>query len=355
MSIAPRICVPLLCAAFLLCSTATLPAQFAPAEIPTPESAIVDAATQVVQEIMAIPGKGIPASLLADAEGLVIIPGMIKGGFVIGVKHGRGVVVVKDPNNGWQLPQFMTITGGSVGWQVGVQATDLILVFKTKKSIQGLLGGKFTIGADASAAAGPVGRDAQVATDAALRAEIYSYSRSRGLFAGVALDGSGLSMDSGATALYYQPRVAVAPGQPAPVPASAVRLIEEITKYSKQTVGEVTGPGPGLTPIAAPVEVAANDPRSVQARLAASSQRLGGIVDERWRAYLALPAEVYGGDRPPAPEAMAQAVARFQAVANNPQYAPLAQRPEFAETLGLLQQYLSLTARPTLALPPPPQ
>lgn len=354
MSIAPRTCASLLCAAILFGFTATLPAQFAPAETPSPESAIVDGATQVIQEIMSIPGKGIPASLLADAEGLVIIPGMIKGGFVIGVKHGRGVVVVKDPNNGWQLPQFITITGGSVGWQVGIQATDLILVFKTRKSVQGLLSGKFTIGADASAAAGPVGRDAQVATDAALRAEIYSYSRSRGLFAGVALDGSALSMDGGATGAYYQPRVALAPGQQPPVPQSAVRLIEEITKYSKQTVGEIGGPAPA--PIAAPIEVGPADTlAATQARLAAASQRLGGIVDERWRAYLALPAEVYGGDRPPSPEAVAQAVQRFQAVAANPQYAALAQRPEFAETFGLLQAYSSMTARPTLALPPPPR
>jgi lipid-binding SYLF domain-containing protein len=343
--------VATLTATILLEAAASLSAQFQPQlEVPSSESVIVDSSTQVIQEIMAIPGKGIPASLLADAEGLVILPGMIKGGFVVGVKRGHGVVLVRDPALGWQPPHFVTITGGSVGWQVGIQATDLILVFKTKKSVQGLLAGKFTIGADAAAAAGPIGREAAVATDVALKAEIYSYSRSRGLFAGVALDGSALQMDGRATAIYYQPRVAVAPGQPAPVPPSAVRLIEEITKYAKPATN-----ARGVTAtIAGAPQGGAVDPRALQQRLAVASQRLGGVVDDRWKGYLALPAEVYGGDRSPSAEALTQALGRFQTVASDPQYAALAQRAEFTETHQLLQQLITLTAQPPIALPPPP-
>ncbi len=180
----------------------------APLAVGQPESAqgaVIDLSTGVLREVMNTPGKGIPTKLLADAQGLVIVPDMIKGGFVVGVKHGKGVALVRDANGSWGLPQFVTINGASLGWQAGVQATDLILVFRTQKSVQGLLSGKFTIGADASAAAGPVGRDVQAATDVALKAEILSYSRSRGLFAGVSLDGSSLRMENADTTLYYQP------------------------------------------------------------------------------------------------------------------------------------------------------
>ena len=121
------------------------------------EVAIVESATQVLNEIMAAPAQGIPVALLHDAKGIIICPGLLKGGFMIGVRHGRGVLVVHDDNGNWRAPSFISITGGSIGWQIGIQATDMILVFKTKKSIQGLINGKFTIGGDVSAAAGPVG------------------------------------------------------------------------------------------------------------------------------------------------------------------------------------------------------
>ncbi len=114
---------------------------------------------------MAIPASGIPASLLANAQGIVIIPDLVKGGFVLGVRHGRGIVMVRDERGFWRPPSFVTLTGGSVGWQIGLQVTDIILVFKTRSSVQGLLRGKFTLGADAAAAAGPVGREAAAATD----------------------------------------------------------------------------------------------------------------------------------------------------------------------------------------------
>ncbi len=119
-------------------------------------------------------------------------------------RFGRGVILVRDPNGAWRAPLFVTFTGGSVGWQLGLQSTDVVLVFKNRKGLETMLSGsEFTLGADASVAAGPVGRQATAGTDIKLNAEIYSYSRSRGLFAGVALDGSVLKVDNRAVAAYY--------------------------------------------------------------------------------------------------------------------------------------------------------
>ena len=200
------------------------------------EAATVDAASQVLMEIMRIPAWQIPASLLSDAKGIAILPNLVKGSFVVGVRHGHGVVVVRDEAGRWKPPVFVSMTGGSVGWQIGLQATDIILVFKTHKSIKGLLAGKFTLGADVAVAAGPLGREAAAATDTALKAEIYSYSRSRGLFAGVSLDGSALQINNEANAIYYGGPTAspatAPPGQSIPVPPSAARLLDVVAHYT---------------------------------------------------------------------------------------------------------------------------
>jgi len=153
------------------------------------EEGTVEAASEVLREITAIPAKAIPAALLADAQGVVIIPGMIKGGFVIGARHGKGVLVARNAAGEWLAPVFITVTGGSVGLQAGLEATDVVAVFRNRQGVDRLMRGKLTIGADAAVAAGPIGRDASAATNAQLKAEILSYSRSRGLFAGVAIDG----------------------------------------------------------------------------------------------------------------------------------------------------------------------
>ena len=129
------------------------------------ENVVVDDAREVIAEIMAIPASGIPASLLANAQGIVIVPDLVKGSFVVGARYGRGIVMVRDERGFWRPPSFVTLAGGSFGWQIGLQVTDIILVFKTRSSVQGLLRGKFTVGADAAAAAGPVGREAAAATD----------------------------------------------------------------------------------------------------------------------------------------------------------------------------------------------
>ena len=149
-------------------------------------------ATTLVREITAIPEKGMPGTLLRNAHGIAIIPGVVKVGLVLGGRYGKGVLLVRNPAGGWKEPLEVTLTGGSLGWQIGVQSTDVILVFKTAKSVGGFASGKITLGADASVAAGPVGRHAEAATDVQLKSEVYAYSRNRGLFVGVSLEGSGL-------------------------------------------------------------------------------------------------------------------------------------------------------------------
>jgi lipid-binding SYLF domain-containing protein len=148
--------------------------------------------------------ESMPPAMLQKAEGIAIFPNMIKGGFILGVNYGKGVLCVRNPDRTWSAPVLVTMGGGSVGFQAGVQAADIVLVFATPRSLQGLLNGqKVTLGADASIAVGPVGRQANAGTDAQLGAEIYSYARSRGLFLGVSLGGSDLSVDNNANSMLY--------------------------------------------------------------------------------------------------------------------------------------------------------
>ncbi len=170
----------------------------------TDQEAKLDEVMEVVDAVARIPEQGIPPVLLRNAEGVAVIPNVLKVGLVIGGRYGKGVLVVRRPDGTWSDPVFVSITGGSVGWQIGAQSTDVVLVFKSHRDIERMVDRKFTLGADASVAAGPVGRDAAAATDTRLRAEIYSYSRSRGLFAGVSLDGAALQIENGDNALYYR-------------------------------------------------------------------------------------------------------------------------------------------------------
>lgn len=154
-----------------------------------------DDAIRVLGEIMRSPDRRVPNQLLAKAEAIAVIPDVVKAGLVVGGRHGRGLISVRAADGNWSNPSFIKISGGSIGFQAGVQSTDVVLVFRSKRGVDSIVNGKFTLGADAAVAAGPVGRNAQASTDGQLKAEIYSYSRSRGLFAGVALDGSVLSID----------------------------------------------------------------------------------------------------------------------------------------------------------------
>ena len=156
----------------------------------------INAASEVLQEILSIPETGIPPALLHDAYGIAIIPGVLKAAFILGARYGSGILLVHSKESGWSNPAFIKLYGGGIGWQIGAQSTDVILVFKTGKSISGITNGTFTLGADASVAAGPLGRSVEAATDAQLKAEIYSYSRNRGLFVGVSLEGASLQIDT---------------------------------------------------------------------------------------------------------------------------------------------------------------
>ena len=211
----------------------------------------VNQSEQVLAELVAIPGKQIPAKLLNEAQGVAIIPRVIKIGFVAGGRRGHGVVLVRDAEGAWGLPRFITLTGGSVGWQAGVSGTDVVLVFRTRRSVENLLKGKFTIGVDAAAAAGPVGRNAAAATDATLQAEILSYSRSRGLFLGASIDGSAIELDGAANAAYYQ---SPDPENPQVIPASATQLQAYVAELA---VGSALQPVVAGAAMQAPVAVGA--------------------------------------------------------------------------------------------------
>jgi lipid-binding SYLF domain-containing protein len=163
-------------------------------------------ATQVLNDIRDARDQGIPDRLLERAYGIAVIPDFTKVAFFLGGSRGHGVLVVRDASGHFSSPIFVTLTGGSFGFQWGVQKTDLVLVFTSRKGIEGITGGKLTLGGDISVAAGPVGRQASAATDQAFNAGVYSYSATRGIFAGVALSGAALTIDDSANAeLYHHP------------------------------------------------------------------------------------------------------------------------------------------------------
>jgi lipid-binding SYLF domain-containing protein len=162
-------------------------------------------ASQVLEEMHnGARDQAIPDRLLERAYGIAVIPDMTKIAWFFGGRRGHGALIVRDKDGRFTSPMFVTMTGGSFGFQWGVESTDIVLVFTTPKGIQGINGGKVTLGGDLSAAAGPVGRDASAATDASFKAEVYSYSRSRGAFVGLALDGTVISIDDDANATFYK-------------------------------------------------------------------------------------------------------------------------------------------------------
>lgn len=169
------------------------------------EDARAQNAVRVLGEIQAIPESGIPDKLLDEARAIVVIPDTVKAGLIIGGRRGHGLMSVKTPDGTWSNPAFVRITGGSIGFQAGVQSSDVVLVFRNERSLESIVNGKFTLGADAGVAAGPVGRNAAALTDGQLKAEIWSWSRARGLFAGVALDGAVLQIDDDANVAVYGP------------------------------------------------------------------------------------------------------------------------------------------------------
>jgi SH3 domain-containing YSC84-like protein 1 len=192
-------------------------------------------ATRVFQEVMSTPDKGIPNEILESAKCIAIIPGDKKFAFIFGGNYGRGVATCRTAH-GWSAPMFVAVDGGSVGYQIGGSSTDLVLIFMNDHALQSLLSDKFKLGADASVAAGPVGRHAAAGTDIRMNAEILSYSRAKGVFAGVSLDGSVVQADkSGDRAMYGHKvnRHEILSGKIA-VPQSARPLVNEIDRSVKE-------------------------------------------------------------------------------------------------------------------------
>jgi lipid-binding SYLF domain-containing protein len=175
----------------------------APAQAGVKEDTRATDATRVLAEIMRVPEDSVPTKLFDEAHAIAVFPDVVKAGLVVGGRRGKGLISVRSADGTWSNPSFVTLTGGSIGFQAGVQSSDVILVFRSPRGVDNIVNGKFTLGADASVAAGPVGRSAQASTDEQFKAEIYSYSRARGLFAGVALDGAVISIDHKANQAVY--------------------------------------------------------------------------------------------------------------------------------------------------------
>jgi lipid-binding SYLF domain-containing protein len=169
------------------------------------EAPTVEASIEVLQSQSAMPLKCIPPALLCDAKGVAVFPHLVKAGLVIDKRFGHGVVLLRQPDGAWSDPILVDVEGGGVGLQAGIESTDLVLVFKKSSSLDAILSGKgkLTLGTDVSVAAGPVGREAGAATDGRLKADVFTYSRSRGLFAGVAVDGARIYVDFHANEAFY--------------------------------------------------------------------------------------------------------------------------------------------------------
>jgi lipid-binding SYLF domain-containing protein len=196
-------------------------------------------AAEVFKQIMDTPDNNIPHGLLESAKCIAIIPGDKKFAFVFGGSYGRGVATCRT-GNGWSAPMFVAVDGGSVGYQIGGSSTDLVMLFMNDHALQSLMSDKFKLGADASVAAGPVGRNANAATDLKMNAEILSYSRSKGVFAGVSLEGAVMQADkSGDQAMYGKDvsRHEILSGKVA-VPAAARPLLDEIGGYARMAKAE---------------------------------------------------------------------------------------------------------------------
>jgi lipid-binding SYLF domain-containing protein len=346
---------------FLIC-VALLSPNMAQAQPPTQtfpglevsrQDATVRSSINVLNEIMAIPLSGIPTSMLSDAHGVAIIPNVIRGGFVIGARHGRGVLLIREEGAGWHAPVFITLTGGNIGWQAGVQSSDVVLVFRSRRSIDGIMSGKFTIGADASAAAGPVGRQASAATDPRLNAEILSYSRSRGLFAGVALDGSMIQIDNLATSAFYSN---VGPNQQVVVPESALQLTSLVASLAS-TGTTVPTPQPTQSSRPPATALGSKSVDGIRSNLSHAALTMYELLDDDWRSFLAMPAEIFNQTAHPTADALRPSLTNFNVVATDAKFQTLATRPEFQSTFALLKQYsaaLTETSSP-VQLPPPPR
>lgn len=196
---------------------------------------LVEECGSVLSEVQRMPDQSIPEDLMKRCSGIAIFPSTVSGGFIIGAKYGQGIIMARDEKTGeWMPPAVFTMAGGSFGWQIGGQATDFVLVITNRRSVEGILQGKFKLGADAAVAAGPVGRAAEANTDIQLKGGILSYSRSRGLFAGAKLEGAVITENSDGNATLYgkdiSAREIMLEGK-AEMPKSADKLLAVLKQY----------------------------------------------------------------------------------------------------------------------------
>jgi lipid-binding SYLF domain-containing protein len=332
------------------------------------EEATVTQSIEVFKAIDKLAIQGIPRELLRDAHAIAIIPNVIKGSLVIGMRRGHGVLLVRDEQTRWGAPIFVTLTGGNIGWQVGVQSTDVILVFKSRRSIDGIFNGKFTLGVDAAAAAGPIGRQAAAGTDSQLKAEIYSYSRSRGLFAGVSFDGSKIQIDPLANSEYYKPVANAAANPPktntSNIPQSAIDLVQLLTlttntesSNNNPLAGSAILPSQNMpAPINLPGHLQLDEAAAIRQQIQTIAPQLFDLLDPQWQQYLALPNELFAEESVANTEALKKVLDRYELVRANPQYTQLASRKEFQTLHQLLKHYIAIEEKspPSLILPPPP-
>jgi lipid-binding SYLF domain-containing protein len=199
----------------------------------------LDAAGTVLNEIMEAPDKGIPEEILGSAECVAVVPSMLKGALIVGASYGKGVATCRTPK-GWSAPAFFRVEGGSVGFQIGGQAVDLVMLIMNEEGMKNLLSSKFKLGADASVAAGPVGRHAEGMTDLKMRAQVLTYSRARGVFAGVSLNGAVIKQDKDNTRAFYGRMVpfrTILTGN-IPAPNEAYNFLAAVGKYAVQAANK---------------------------------------------------------------------------------------------------------------------
>jgi len=219
----------------------------------------IQSAATVLDEIMSAPDRGIPEDILGSAKCVAVVPSMLKGAFVVGINRGKGIASCRTAN-GWSAPAFFVIEGGSFGFQIGGQAVDLIMLVMNDNGMRNLLQSKFKLGADASVAAGPVGRQAEGMTDLTMRAEVLTYSRARGVFAGISLNGASIRQHKNDTRAFYGRMVpfrTLLAGNLNPAPKEANPWLAALRKYAPLKTASTPRPAP-------PVPPANNDPAETE-------------------------------------------------------------------------------------------
>jgi len=243
-------------------------------------------AIEVLRDVQDIPESAIPDKLLDEARGIVIVPDTLKVGFIFGGRRGYGLMALRREDGTWSPPVYVRLTGASVGLQAGVQSADLVLVFRSRRGLDSIVAGKFTLGADAGVAAGPVGRTAATATDGQLQAEIWSWSRARGLFAGVSLDGAVLAIDDDANQRMYgagsTPRMIFEQRTPRRAPDVLVSFqdaLEEASASAHNRRADVPAP-PAATAAATPAPAPVPAPEATDATPAPAAAPAAAVTTE---------------------------------------------------------------------------